>query len=75
MDVETLKAKLAALDEDIKTARLARDNANSDLELAVAKRRNFASINCDHKQGQRYERGYGEVDIHCGVCDLEVGWR
>lgn len=75
MDVVTLKAKLSELDEIIKVARLARDNANSDLELAVAKRRNFASINCDHKQGERYERGYGEVDIHCGVCDLEVGWR
>jgi hypothetical protein len=75
MDVETLKAKLALLDEEIKIARLARDNANADLELAAAKRRNFASINCDHKQGERYERGYGEVSIHCGVCDLEVGWR
>ncbi len=75
MDVEALKTKLALLDEDIKVSRLARDNANSELELAVAKRRNFASINCDHKQGERYERGYAEISIHCGVCGLEVGWR
>ena len=75
MELQALKLRLAVLDEDIKATRLARDNANADLELAVAKRRNFASINCDHKQGERYERGYGEVSIHCGVCDLEVGWR
>jgi len=74
MDVAALKLKLVALDEDIKAARLARDNANADLELAVAKRRNFASINCDHPEELRYKRscmGY-ETDVHCGICDTQL---
>ena len=72
MDVEALKAKLALLDEDIKVARLARDNANSDLELAVAKRRNFAHINCEHPRELRYQRSVmgQEIDTHCGICHI-----
>lgn len=71
MNVSELKSKLAALDADIKEARLKAANAQSDLELAVQKRRNFASINCDHPKDQRYERSCmgREIDIYCGVCD------
>jgi hypothetical protein len=71
MEVSKLKARLAELDADIKEARLKAANAQSDLELAVQKRRNFASINCDHPREQRYERSCmgREIDIYCGVCD------
>ena len=70
MNEAELKAKLAVLDEEIKVARLAAENAKADLELVVMKRRNFASINCDHPHAQRYRRScMGEVDVYCGVCD------
>jgi hypothetical protein len=72
--VSELKSKLAVLDDEIKEARLKAANAQSDLELAVQKRRNFARINCDHPQDQRYERSCmgREIDIYCGVCDTAL---
>ena len=70
MNESELKSKLEALDAEIKEARLKAANAQSDLELAVQKRRNFARINCEHPREQRYQRscmGY-ETDTYCGVC-------
>jgi hypothetical protein len=74
VNVSDLKSKLAVLDAEIKEARLTAANAQSDLELAVQKRRNFACINCDHPQDQRYERSCmgKEIDIYCGVCDTAL---
>lgn len=74
MNVSELKSKLAALDADIKEARLKAANAQSELELAVQKRRNFARINCDHPRDQRYERSCmgKEIDIHCVICDTKL---
>ena len=70
MNEAELKAKLVVLDEEIKVARLAAENAKADLELVVMKRRNFARINCPHPVAQRYQRScMGEVDNYCGVCD------
>lgn len=62
------------MDKDILKLRLARDNAQSDLELAVMKRRNYARINCPHPKEQQYKRSVmgAEIDTHCGVCDIQL---
>jgi hypothetical protein len=74
MNIEELKTKLAEMDAEIKNLRVAKLNAESDLQVAVLKRANYARINCDHPQDQRYERSVmgREIDIHCGVCGIEI---
>ena len=74
MNEAELKTRLATLDAEIKEARLIAENAKADLELVVTKRRNFARINCDHPQDQRYERSCmgREIDIYCGICDTAL---
>jgi hypothetical protein len=69
-----LRLKLAALDEEIKEARLKAENAKADLELVATKRRNFARVNCEHPKEQRYERSCmgREIDIYCGICDTAL---
>lgn len=68
MDVKELKEKLAEMDAAIDVARLARDNANLDLELLVKKRQGFARINCSHPE--TYERSVmgRDIDTYCKVC-------
>jgi hypothetical protein len=74
MNYEEIKAALATMDEEIKKLRVAKLNAESDLQVAQLKRTNYARINCDHPKDQRYERSVmgREIDIHCGVCNIEI---
>jgi hypothetical protein len=74
MMIEEVKAELAKQDAEILKLRLARDNAESDLQVAALKRRNFARINCPHPKEQRYERSImgREIDIECGVCGITI---
>lgn len=71
MNETELKLRLTVLDDEVKEARLKAANAKSDLQLAVAKRVNFANINCEHPKERRYERSCmgREIDIYCGVCN------
>jgi len=74
MSHEELKLALAGMDAEIIKLRTARDNAISDLEVAVLRRRNYARNNCDHPQEQRYQVSVmgREIDLHCGVCGVEL---
>lgn len=74
IDVETLKAKLAEMDQEIADARLKMENAKADLELVATKRKNFARINCSHPEKDRYERSVmgREIDVYCGICNTAL---
>lgn len=74
MNETELKTKLAVLDGWISKAQLKVANAQSELELVVSKRRNFARINCSHPKEHRYERSCmgREIDVYCGICNTAL---
>jgi len=74
MNIDEVKAELERQDAEIKKLRLVMENAKSDLEVAVLRRKNYARINCPHPKEQRYERSVmgREIDLHCGVCGIEL---
>jgi hypothetical protein len=74
VEIPELTAKLAEMDEQIKSARLKAEEAQLELELAVKKRHGFARIHCPHPKEDRYLRscmGY-ETDTYCGVCNEQL---
>lgn len=71
---DELKTKLAEMDEEIKQLRVVKMNAESDLQVAVLRRSNYARINCDHPEEQRYKVSVmgRDIDLHCGVCGIQL---
>jgi hypothetical protein len=69
MDAKELKAKLAEFDDEIDKARMNLIDAQSELEFASARRRNFARVYCKH---QKTYHVVGEAEIRCRLCDEEV---